>query len=197
MVEMKPLCVLDFYVDHKVQRGGYGKQLFDAMLECEKQPPAKLAYDRPSPKLIGFMAKHFGLKSFVPQSNNFVVFDEYFKTSQSPADVMRQTLDQERLNDSRRRSANPYERFQKPQQQAFGRRQDSRENLLASGQNTLGAMAGMTKKEQLQMMMSGDASRFHHNATHYSQPSKSNSFLPPRPQQNQGITNSSSYYNAF
>jgi L-amino acid N-acyltransferase YncA len=33
---MKPVCVLDFYVDNKVQRGGYGKQLFDAMLEYEK-----------------------------------------------------------------------------------------------------------------------------------------------------------------
>ena len=33
LIEMKPLCVLDFYVDNKVQRGGYGKLLFDAMLE--------------------------------------------------------------------------------------------------------------------------------------------------------------------
>jgi alpha-tubulin N-acetyltransferase 1 len=78
---MQPLCVLDFYVDGKVQRGGWGKILFDAMLEFEKQIPSKLAYDRPSAKLIGFMAKHFGLKSFVPQNNNYVVFDEYFKQS--------------------------------------------------------------------------------------------------------------------
>lgn len=48
------------------------------MLEYEKQHPAKLAYDRPSPKLIGFMSKHFGLKSYVQQNNNYVVFDEYF-----------------------------------------------------------------------------------------------------------------------
>jgi len=26
------------------------------------------------------MSKHFGLKSFVPQNNNYVIFDEYFKT---------------------------------------------------------------------------------------------------------------------
>jgi alpha-tubulin N-acetyltransferase 1 len=49
------------------------------MLEHEGQVPAKLAYDRPSPKLIGFMGKHYGLKSFVPQNNNYVVFDEYYR----------------------------------------------------------------------------------------------------------------------
>lgn len=36
LVEMNPLCVLDFYVSEKVQRGGFGKILFDAMLEYEK-----------------------------------------------------------------------------------------------------------------------------------------------------------------
>lgn len=66
LVEIQPLCVLDFYVDSKVQRGGWGRILFDAMLSYEAQQPSKLAYDRPSPKLISFMAKHFGLKSFVP-----------------------------------------------------------------------------------------------------------------------------------
>ena len=54
--------------------------LFDAMLEVERQPAHKLAYDRPSGKMLPFMAKHFGLKSYVPQTNNFVVFDEYFRT---------------------------------------------------------------------------------------------------------------------
>ncbi len=76
---MQPICVLDFYVDSKVQRGGYGKILFDAMLEFEKVTPCKLAYDRPSSKMIAFMAKNYGLKSYVPQNNNYVVFDEYFK----------------------------------------------------------------------------------------------------------------------
>ena len=45
---MQPICVLDFYVDSKVQRGGFGKILFDAMLEFENVTPCKLAYDRPS-----------------------------------------------------------------------------------------------------------------------------------------------------
>ena len=49
------------------------------MLEHERTVPSKLAYDRPSAKLIGFMAKHYGLKSYVPQNNNYVVFDEYYR----------------------------------------------------------------------------------------------------------------------
>lgn len=85
LVEMQPLCVLDFYVDGKVQRGGFGKILFDAMLSFEKQAPSKLAYDRPSSKLIGFMGKHFGLKSYVPQNNNYVIFDEYFRSVAAPS----------------------------------------------------------------------------------------------------------------
>ena len=40
--------------------------------------PAKFAYDRPSPKLIGFLSKHYGLKGFVPQNNNYVVFNQYW-----------------------------------------------------------------------------------------------------------------------
>jgi alpha-tubulin N-acetyltransferase 1 len=31
--ERTPLCVLDFYVHESKQRSGYGKKLFDAMLE--------------------------------------------------------------------------------------------------------------------------------------------------------------------
>lgn len=48
------------------------------MLQKEKLTPNKLAYDRPSDKLIHFLGKHFGLKKYVPQNNNFVVFDAYW-----------------------------------------------------------------------------------------------------------------------
>lgn len=48
------------------------------MLDAEGVRPEKLAYDRPSEKLIGFLAKHYGLKKYVPQNNNFVVFDAYW-----------------------------------------------------------------------------------------------------------------------
>ena len=71
-------CVLDFYVHESCQRRGEGKKLFEAMLGYEGLEPRKFAYDRPSPKLIGFLRKHYGLTHYVPQNNNFVIFREYF-----------------------------------------------------------------------------------------------------------------------
>jgi alpha-tubulin N-acetyltransferase 1 len=61
-----------------MQRGGHGKALFEMMLQVENTSAEKLGYDRPSEKLIAFLAKHYGLKKYVPQNNNFVVFDAYF-----------------------------------------------------------------------------------------------------------------------
>ena len=55
LMEISPLCVLDFYVVEGHQRGGLGKGLFDAMLRGEGQEPHQLGYDRPSPKFIGFL----------------------------------------------------------------------------------------------------------------------------------------------
>jgi alpha-tubulin N-acetyltransferase 1 len=49
------------------QRQGVGLKLFEHFLAAERQSPARLAYDRPSPKLLGFVSKHYGLKSFTPQ----------------------------------------------------------------------------------------------------------------------------------
>lgn len=47
--------------------------------------PAQLAYDRPSPKLMAFCKRHYGLVDFTPQSNNFVVFDRFWQpASQNP-----------------------------------------------------------------------------------------------------------------
>lgn len=76
--ETNSLCVLDFYVHESVQRRGIGKQLFDYMLEFEKKNARELAYDRPSPKLLNFLRKYFGLQDFIRQNNNFLVFDEFF-----------------------------------------------------------------------------------------------------------------------
>ena len=76
--EEYPLCVLDFYVHESNQRRGIGKQLFDYMIKFEKKNPKELAYDRPSPKLISFLRKYFGLQGFIQQNNNFVVFDDFF-----------------------------------------------------------------------------------------------------------------------
>lgn len=78
-VQICPVCVLDFYVHESCQRSGEGSQLFHRMLQNENLAPHMMGYDRPSPKLVSFMRKHFGLKSYMPQSNHFVIFDEYWK----------------------------------------------------------------------------------------------------------------------
>lgn len=88
MIEITPLCVLDFYVNESVQRGGHGRQLFETMLEEESIKPHKLAYDRPSKKFRNFLAKYYGLSNYVSQNNNFVVFDEYFQPSAAPSTFM-------------------------------------------------------------------------------------------------------------
>lgn len=67
MKEIQPLSVLDFYINELFQRRGHGKTLFDEMLKSEGNVhPAKVAYDRPSIKLMGFLAKHFGLRDYLP-----------------------------------------------------------------------------------------------------------------------------------
>lgn len=53
-------CILDFYIHESRQRAGLGKELFQAMLEREGWIPRKLAIDRPSEKLVGFLRKHYG-----------------------------------------------------------------------------------------------------------------------------------------
>ena len=76
--EITPLCVLDVFISETHQRSGHGKTLFEHMLaECDVRPQ-HLAYDRPSPKLIAFLSKHYNLRDYAPQNNNYVVFDEYF-----------------------------------------------------------------------------------------------------------------------
>ncbi|XP_038580793.1 alpha-tubulin N-acetyltransferase 1 isoform X2 [Micropterus salmoides] len=77
-VEAEPLCVLDFYVAENVQRHGYGLELFDFMLQHKNLEPVLMAYDRPSPKFLSFLAKHYCLTQSVPQVNNFVVFEGFF-----------------------------------------------------------------------------------------------------------------------
>ncbi|XP_037906403.1 alpha-tubulin N-acetyltransferase isoform X4 [Hermetia illucens] len=72
-------CVLDFYVHESRQRSGLGRNLFDTMLQQEDFVPQKLAVDRPSDKLLGFLRKHYGLQKTIPQMNNFVVYDGFFE----------------------------------------------------------------------------------------------------------------------
>ena len=51
------------------------------MMEYENLPAHKYAYDRPSPKLLGFLRKHFDLTKYSPQANNFVIFEQYYGKS--------------------------------------------------------------------------------------------------------------------
>jgi len=77
--EMSPVCALDFYVHESCQRSGVGLKIFQAMLEHEGLRPAQLGYDRPSKKFLAFLAKHYGLKKYQEQNNNFVVFDAFYE----------------------------------------------------------------------------------------------------------------------
>ncbi|KAL0039128.1 hypothetical protein WJX77_008700 [Trebouxia sp. C0004] len=79
--EIEPICVLDFYVNEDYQRQGLGKHLFEHCLAAERQTAASVGYDRPSPKLLAFLRKHYGLAQHIPQSNNFVVFSAYFQST--------------------------------------------------------------------------------------------------------------------
>lgn len=64
--EIDPICVLDFYVHESMQRNGIGKEIFEMALEYYPVNPAKIAYDKPSAKLLGFLSKHYGLKNYTP-----------------------------------------------------------------------------------------------------------------------------------
>lgn len=57
--QVRAPCVLDFYVHESRQRSGLGKQLFESMLADQHYAPVKMAIDRPSAKLIGFLDKHY------------------------------------------------------------------------------------------------------------------------------------------
>jgi hypothetical protein len=52
--------------------------MFSEMISKEKILPRKLGIDRPSIKFLNFLQKYYGLKDYVPQNNNFVVFKDYF-----------------------------------------------------------------------------------------------------------------------
>lgn len=53
------------------------------MLGLESKRPDQLAYDRPSPKLIAFLKKHYNLVNYIPQNNNFVIFNQFFEVRNS------------------------------------------------------------------------------------------------------------------
>ncbi|XP_073405015.1 alpha-tubulin N-acetyltransferase 1 isoform X1 [Dendrobates tinctorius] len=83
-IEVEPLCILDFYIHESLQRHGFGKELFGFMLRTEQVEPQHLAIDRPSEKFLSFLRKHYNLRSTIPQVNNFVVFDGFFRDRKVP-----------------------------------------------------------------------------------------------------------------
>ncbi|XP_043263187.1 alpha-tubulin N-acetyltransferase isoform X1 [Colletes latitarsis] len=76
--QLKPRCVLDFYVHESRQRMGLGNILYEYMLSEENIKPVKLAIDRPSGKFLAFLDKYYGLSKIIPQNNKFVVFQGFF-----------------------------------------------------------------------------------------------------------------------
>lgn len=76
--EIEPLCCLDFYVVESEQRSGWGIRLYQAMLAAEGTEPRLVAIDRPSPKFLSFLRKHFSLSDYTQQTNHFVVFHQYW-----------------------------------------------------------------------------------------------------------------------
>lgn len=76
------LCLLDFYVLEAMQRGGLGRALCDAMLSGEGARPHEIAYDRPSPKLLPFLDKHYALTGADAQPNRFTIFAGFLPADQ-------------------------------------------------------------------------------------------------------------------
>ncbi|XP_018571525.1 alpha-tubulin N-acetyltransferase isoform X2 [Anoplophora glabripennis] len=110
--QVTPPCILDFYIHESRQRTGLGKHLFEHMLQKEEIEPVKMAIDRPSDKLLGFLNKHYLLNSPVKQMNNYVVFDGFFPKSAEPSHV---TESKPSGNLGRKESANGLQKFTSPQ----------------------------------------------------------------------------------
>lgn len=68
------LCVFDFFVHFTCQRMGYGKELFDKVLEMFKVQPAMMAYDKPSQAMSNFLYKHYSLKNPIEQNNHMFIY---------------------------------------------------------------------------------------------------------------------------
>eukprot|EP01017_Pseudomicrothorax_dubius_P008381 TRINITY_DN12747_c0_g2_i4.p1 TRINITY_DN12747_c0_g2~~TRINITY_DN12747_c0_g2_i4.p1 ORF type:complete len:364 (-),score=50.40 TRINITY_DN12747_c0_g2_i4:17-1108(-) len=95
ITQLRAVCVLDFYVHESCQRSGLGKLLFSKMLAHEDIEPHRIAYDRPSTKLLSFLRKHYKLVNFIPQNNNFVIFGQYFDPAYK-TDFRKETVYEER-----------------------------------------------------------------------------------------------------
>lgn len=78
--ETSPICLLDFYVEEGSQRRGIGTQLIQQLLQHTGLAAEDLALDRPSPRLLRFMHKQFGLSQPLEQENQFSVYPGFFSS---------------------------------------------------------------------------------------------------------------------
>ena len=76
--ECNPLIVYDFFVYEDIRNKGIGIEIFNEMLKFEKKKVEEIAYENPSKDLIGFIFKYFGLKNYINQNNDFMVYEEFF-----------------------------------------------------------------------------------------------------------------------
>ena len=80
IVELDPLCALDFIVSEQLRRTGRGEKIFSAMLAAEGMEDAScLAYDRPSGKMLQFLERHYGMRKMTVQPNRFAVHGDFWK----------------------------------------------------------------------------------------------------------------------
>jgi len=95
--EMNILCLLDFFTFPECQRRGNGKRMIDRMLEDQRLEMRQVPIDRPSALCLAFMARQFGLSEFFPQSNKFVVFDEFWDDVAKPRSLLTPTRPRPKL----------------------------------------------------------------------------------------------------
>ena len=57
--QIRPTCVLDFFVIESHRRKGYGREIFEYMLKREGQQASNLGYDKPSQMFLNFLAKNY------------------------------------------------------------------------------------------------------------------------------------------
>ncbi|CAF4745963.1 unnamed protein product [Pieris macdunnoughi] len=81
--KVSPLCILDFYVLEEYQKLGFGKKLFDYMLDDQCTTVDKIAIDNPSLKFENFLQKHYNIGKLLRQHNCFAVSTKFFENVQS------------------------------------------------------------------------------------------------------------------
>ncbi|KAI6232369.1 N-acetyltransferase domain-containing protein [Aphelenchoides besseyi] len=103
-----PLCFMDFYICPTVQRHGYGKKLFDYILEKEGVKAEECAFDNPTATFLSFLQKNYNLVDPIRQSNRFVVYEAFFETLEPELDNSDEfSISSSRLNSQRSSISSP------------------------------------------------------------------------------------------